>query len=101
MTGVNGSFVETLSGLHNILDDDFRLTIKHCITKKNYKDIPEFVDFFYKEFDDLTSLLICNIDYCGTAFFNCESLAVKFSESRPFLEQALDKVLEYKKNGKL
>ena len=101
ITNVNGSFNETLSGLHTLLDNKIRLTIKHCITKKNYKDISKFVDFFYQEFNDLTSLLICNIDYCGTAFHNWESLAVKFSESRPFLEQALDKVLEYKKNQKV
>ena len=101
ITSVNGSFNETLSGLHNIFDNKIRLTIKHCITKKNYKDISKFIDFFYQEFNDITSLLICNIDYCGTAFCNYDSLAVKFSESRPFLYHALDKVLKYKKNQKV
>lgn len=99
VTRSSGSFARSLSGLKNAVEAGININIKHCITKLNYMDMVEFVEFVYSNFPDNAMLNMCSIDYCGVAGDNNSIVAVCFSESGPFIEQALDRVIEYSKNG--
>ena len=96
-----GSFNRSLNGVNNLIDAGVNTTIKHCITKLNYREMEDFTDFIYNSFIDWVNLLFCSIDYCGIAGENESVVAVRFTECGPYIERALDKVIQYKENGRL
>ena len=100
VTSVPGSFRKSLLGVSNLIQTGVRVTIKHIINNSTYKAIPEYVDWLYETFPDNVPWVLCNIDLTGTALTNEDDSAVPFSVSRPYLENALDKVIEYRKNGR-
>lgn len=100
VTSVPGSFIKSLLGVSNLINAGVNVTVKHIINNKTYKELPEYVDWLYGTFPDNVPWVLCNIDLTGTALTNEEDSAVPFSVSRPYLERALDKVIEYRKNGR-
>lgn len=100
ITGCNGSFDRTNTGLHNMINAGFTVHIKFCISKINYKDMTQFIDFIYNNFPDSVSLSLCSIDYCGNADKNNEKVKISFKEVGKYLAQALEKVENYKTIGR-
>lgn len=100
VTSVPGSFRKSLLGVSNLIQVGVRVTIKHIINNSTYKALPEYVDWLYDTFPDNVPLVLCNIDLTGTALTNEDDSAVPFVVSRPYLEKALDKVIEYGKAGR-
>ena len=94
ITRTPGSFRKTYDGLQALSRVGTNLTVKHLITKPTYRDMPEFVSVFLERFPKPVRLLLCNIDFQGAAFENRAELAVSFSSSRPYLEAALEKVIQ-------
>lgn len=100
VTSVPGSFRKSLLGVRNLIRAGVNVTIKHIINNRTYKGLPEYTDWLYETFPDNVPWVLCNIDLTGTALTNEEDSAVPFSVSRPYLEEALDKVIEYRKRGR-
>lgn len=100
VTSVPGSFQKSLLGVNNLIQAGVNVTIKHIINNSTYQVLPEYVDWLYDTFPDNVPWVLCNIDLTGTALTNEVDSAVPFSVSRPYLENALDKVIEYRKNGR-
>lgn len=90
MTQNDKTFPHILRGMHNAVKAGISTTLKYLITKPTYRELPEFARRYCEEFPAQVPLLICNIDYCGRAYEYREELLVPFSESRPYLEKALD-----------
>ena len=93
MTRSDGSLLRSLGGLRRLAAAGVSLTVKHLVTALTVRDLPVFTEAFLAEFPPAVRLLICNIDFCGEAYRNRELLAVPFSESRPYLETALDRMM--------
>lgn len=89
-----GSQQRTLAGLRQLSEAGVSLTVKHLVTAPTVHALPDFASAFLETFPPKVRLLFCHIDYQGEAYRNRERLAVPFSESRPRLESALDRVLE-------
>lgn len=100
MTSVPGSFRKSLLGVANLIQAGVNVTVKHIINNSTYKALPEYVDWLYETFPDNVPWVLCNIDLTGTALTNEDDSAVPFAVSRPYLEKALDKVVEYGRNGR-
>jgi len=100
ITSVPGSFSKSLEGVGNLVRAGVKVTVKHVINNKTYKELPRYVEWLYETFPDNVPWVLCNIDLTGTALTNEDESAVPFSASRPYLEEALDKVIEYGKNGR-
>ena len=100
ITGCAGSFERTNQGLHNMIRAGYRVILKFCISKINYKDMSGTVSFIYENFPDSVSLSFCSIDYCGRADENDADCAVEFQEMREYLEDALDRVGKYTSQGR-
>lgn len=100
ITSVPGSFNKSLQGVANLVQKGVNVTIKHIINNTTYKELPQYVDWLYDIFPDSVPWVLCNIDLAGTALMNEDYSAVPFSFSKPYLEKALDKVIEYSKNGR-
>lgn len=100
LTQVPNSFKKSQEGMNNIIDAGINLCVKYNIINYTYKEMPEYTDWVYQTFPDKVTYLLCNIDINGVALKNKDLIAVTFEESTPYLEKALDKVIEYRQQGK-
>lgn len=99
LTQHKGSFNRSMKGISNMLKHNVKLSIKNNIVNYTYKDLPEYIKWATSQFEDNVTLLFCNIDINGTAASNKENVAVDFRDSIPYLQQALDIVIEQRKLG--
>lgn len=97
VTQRNKSFSQTLKGLKNMDDNGTKISVKMIPIKQNYKELPEFVDFAFKNFSDPT-VFFSGLDLKGHAEINRDKLSVSYSEIMPYLEKALDKAEDYGKH---
>ncbi|MDR3124592.1 MAG: radical SAM protein [Endomicrobium sp.] len=94
-----GSFRRTVQGLKNLIDKNFKISVKNCLNHLNYKYIDEYINFVIKEFHYIKSIGLYGLDYCGTTKEQNKNIMVKFSEISPYLETALNNFEN--KNSKL
>lgn len=94
-----GSFAKSLKGVENMLKHDVRMSIKNNIVNYTYKGLPDYVKWATDQFDDSVTLLFCNIDINGTAAINKTNVAVDFRQSMPYLQKALDIIIDQRKVG--
>lgn len=99
LTQHKGSFERSLLGVANMLKCGVRLSIKNNIVNYTYRDLPDYVRWMTSIFDDSVTLLLCNIDINGTAESNKDKVAVHFTESMPYLQKALDIIIEQRRLG--
>ncbi len=99
LTQHNGSFARSIKGVNNMLKYGVKLSIKNNIVNYTYKDLPEYVKWATSQFDDQVTLLFCNIDINGTASSNKNNVAVDFRDSIPYLQKALDVIIDQRKLG--
>lgn len=90
LTGSEGSFNETLTGLNNLVTAGIPLCIKNIINGMNYEKLDEFADFIIDTFPPKVEVQFCVMDYSGRAAKNLELLAVDFRTIEAHLEKALD-----------
>lgn len=88
------SFERTIQGLKNLHRIGVKTTVKHCITKDNYKDLKTFFEFVNNCFDEETDIQLCSIDYCGIPEEEYEEQMLPFPSIAPFLEEMLDAYIE-------
>ena len=89
ITGVDGSFEQSIKGLHNLLDAGVNITIKHIITALTYRTLPEFSKMICREFPPKAEVQFTSADYSGNALKNADMLAISFAESQQKLDEAL------------
>lgn len=90
----SGSFFRTTEGLKNLINRGVSVTIKHCITKLNYKDLTKFYEFIDTEFDQRAAIQFCSIDYCGLTEAEIDSQMLDFPSLEPYFEEMFDKYIE-------
>ena len=100
ITQLPNSFAKSLQGVQNLIEAGVKVTVKHNINKQTYRELPELADWVYRTFPDNVPWVLCNIDVCGIALHNQNQTAVSFSESRPYVEAALDKVITHSQQGR-
>ncbi|MBR4026654.1 MAG: radical SAM protein [Lachnospiraceae bacterium] len=93
------SFERSIAGLHNLCNFGVRVIIKHCITKKNYKDLIAFFKYCDDTFEKNVDIQLCSIDYCGIPKNELENEKLTFKELKPFLEELFDLHIEQNKVG--
>lgn len=89
ITGVQGSFYQSMLGVHNLIDVGINVTIKHIITGLTYKGLPSLAEMICKEFPPKVEVQFTSTDYSGKARNNTDRLVVRFNECREYLEKAL------------
>lgn len=95
----HGSWGRSVSGLLKLLELGADVTLKHCITKSNYRDLLEFYDYFDSVFPERTDFQMCGIDYCGVSENELMERGLSFPEMRENLEQMLDRHIERMEEG--
>jgi MoaA/NifB/PqqE/SkfB family radical SAM enzyme len=90
VTRRKGSYEQTLEGIENVVRNGMDLSIKTLILKQNFKELPKMIEFWAKAFPNESWFSIHGLDLVGEAAINFDKVAVSFTESAPFIEQALD-----------
>lgn len=93
VTRSKGSFERTVKGIGNLIRHGINVTVKQVISKWNYMELPDFVDFVFREYGPFVSLTLCGMDFCGMESEQIDAVAVDFITIKPYLEQALDKII--------
>lgn len=97
VTRVNKSFERTISGLKKIIKRGIPITVKQVISKWNYSEMPDFVDFVFKEYGPYASLTLCGMDFCGMKPEQINEVAIDYKSIKLYLEEALDRVIAIRK----
>lgn len=92
--GSHGSFARTVTGLNKIFMRGVRVVVKHCITRFNYMNTRDFIEFVDRTFHPSVSIQLWGLDYCGLSKEEAEELYVNYVEFGPYLESALDRYIE-------
>lgn len=99
--GKKGSFQESLDGLQRLFLKGIPITIKHCISKANYLDTKNFIEYMDDFFHPSVSIQLWGLDYSGLSKEDASELFIKFEDMQGAFEEALDCYLERaQKNGR-
>jgi hypothetical protein len=93
VNGSAGSFERSIQGLRCLQSNGFHVTVKHCITKENYKDLFNFYNFVENTFPQDVDMQICSIDYCGLADDTKYDYMVVFPDLEPYFEKMFDQYM--------
>lgn len=101
INGTGGSFERTIYGLSNLNAEGIHTTVKHCITRENYKDLKKFYEFVDSRFAQAVDIQMCSIDYCGITPEEYSRHMLRFPELEPYFEELFDCYMERKEQGNL
>lgn len=99
INGSVGSFTRTVNGLKKLVGNGVHVTVKHCLTRLNYKDLTEFYRFIDSEFDQAVDIQLCSIDYCGLTDENKYDHMVVFPDLAEYMENMFDAYISDKEKG--
>lgn len=90
ITGVNGSLMETLEALDNLVLAKVPVTIKHIFNKKSLPTLVDTFVYLEQHFPPQVSFQFCTMDYSGRAAKNIPELFVTMREIQLEIERLLD-----------
>lgn len=94
-----GSYQRTISGLRALIQNKFKIIIKHCITKENYKSLYQYYTHYNCLFPEQCDFQFCGIDYCGIPDDMLDSEMLSFIELKPYLEEMFEAHLKQQNAG--
>jgi His-Xaa-Ser system radical SAM maturase HxsC len=67
LTGVEGSFYQTVKGLHNLALFKQKIEIRVVLTKMNIERLPNIAEFIYRNFPFVTHVALMGLEITGNA----------------------------------
>jgi len=90
ITRVEGSWSEAVKGIKNLLEIKQKVELRVLIEKANYQELEETAEFIAKNFPGLERVVFINLRYTGNAFIHRDKVFVRYSETVPFVQKAVD-----------
>ena len=88
ITGVKGSFEQTIAGIHNILkykNPTQELEIRIVITKLNHQYLDGIINFIKKEFSPINRIVLIFMEMEGYAKKNFKVVGLTHKDLKPFI----------------
>lgn len=85
-----GSFLRSTDGLQYLDKNSINISIKHCITRNNYRDLTGFVKYVLDNFTDNTEIQLWGLDLRGIEPSVAKYYFVGFNEIQPYFQEAID-----------
>lgn len=95
--GTPGSFERSICGIKNLIKNGYRVQVKHCITKANYKETKDFMQFIISEFPQAHAYEFYGVDLCGITKKEAKDVFVLPSEEKAYIDDAI-KLYETKRD---
>ena len=89
ITQVRGSFDETMLGLYNLDRYDFGIELRVVITKMNYRRLPKFPNFIYRNLPFVEFISLMGLEYTGYTIKNKDSVWIDPLDYQSELQQAV------------
>ncbi len=99
ITGINGSFKQTLEGLYNLAKYRQKIEIRIVIMRQNYQKLKEIADFIYRNLPFVVHIAYMGLEYHGNAEINYEKIAIDPSEYQQELYEAIKSCVRYNINA--
>jgi His-Xaa-Ser repeat-associated downstream radical SAM protein len=88
ITRANGSYIQTVSGIKNLLKYKQLVEIRVVINKLNYLDLVNIAEMISTEFLDCHRVNFMAMEILGNAYINLDEVWVDFEEFKEQLEKA-------------
>lgn len=98
LTGVEGSFKESISGIKNLDSRHLNIMIKHIMNKKSLSSMKDLVNFVTDFYSNNVGLQFCSMDFSGRCRKNVGELYASNDIIGPYLEESLDEFERKKDN---
>lgn len=98
LTGVDGSYIETMKGLENLDERNIQVTIKNIMNKVTALDMKKTLEYLCNYFSNNIDFELCATDYSGRCRKNIDELYINFADLQPYVEDSLDSYERNKNN---
>lgn len=88
LVGLNSAFKKCVKGIKNSLESDIEVILNPVITAKNYKTLPDYINFIKENFSQVKSISLSVVQPRGRAWAN-RSLVPRFAAIGPYIKEAL------------
>nr|WP_295305837.1 His-Xaa-Ser system radical SAM maturase HxsC [uncultured Blautia sp.] len=89
IAGCQNSFIQTIAGIHNLLDGGVEIGIRIVVSKLNYTELNSIVDFIHYEFPDIKYINLMGMEVMGNAWKNREMVWEELENLKPYLQGTL------------
>ena len=93
MTGLSGSFDQSMLAIHQVLDAGVNVTLKYIISGYTITGLPDLAKRIAEEFTPNLEIQLTSMDYSGHALKKADEFRVTFEQARHFVNTALDILL--------
>jgi len=89
IVGKKGAFGQVMRGLYNLARFQCLVEIRFVIMKQNYKRLPYFAEFVYRNIPFVSHIAFMGLEYTGEAAKNLESIKIDPVEYADSLREAV------------
>ncbi|MGD1816070.1 MAG: His-Xaa-Ser system radical SAM maturase HxsC [Pleomorphochaeta sp.] len=98
LTGIKGSFFETINAMHTIASYKRNIELRFVINKINFNRLPQFIQFAYDHFPYIDRIALMAMEYSGQAKINAQKLFIKQSDYAQYLFDAIKSAKQRNQN---
>lgn len=88
LMGTEGAFEMCARGIYNLISNDIKVTLNPVVTSRNYRGLPEYINFVKRTFPKIKSISLSVIQPRGRAAKNI-SLIPRYRIIDPYVRKAL------------
>jgi len=98
MTGVKGSFWETVEGLYNLERCNLRIELRFVITRLNFERLPAWAEHVYRFFPFVNHVALMGLEMMGWANENSHNI---WAEPREYMTKLIEAARIFNRRGLL
>lgn len=95
IAGATGSFLQTQSGVKNLLSHGLRLGIRIVVSKLNYHEIENIIHYVGVSFPQIRNINLMGLEMLGNARSNQDLVWIEFEELRDILQKSVQLCFYY------
>lgn len=96
VTGVRGSFDETMLGLYHLGRYDMGIELRVVITRMNYRRLPKLPNFIYRNLPFVEFISLMGLEYTGYTIKNSDAVWIDPLDYRVELMQAVTELHDWR-----
>lgn len=90
ITQTKGSFIQTLTGIKNLLKIKAKIQLRIVVSQMNYQNIFQLAQLIIQEFPEIYQVCFIAMEMTGSAWVNRKKTWIEYGQSFQYLEQAID-----------
>lgn len=96
-TQIKGSYQNTLLAFKLLIENNINVTLKHCISRQNYRRLPKFYKYFDKMLPNRVAFQLTTLDFWGMNNEQIKKNAFSFRSVKKYLNKTLKNINKSRK----